>query len=60
MAPRKFFYGDLFFNITPLISYFYLCGSGTVFGIRIWINQVPEYGSNLDLEQLCKIPLYKT
>ena len=35
--------------ILPLfLSYFHVCGSGSVFGMRIRIPKVPENGSNLD------------
>ena len=40
-------------NFTPFasyLSYFHLSGSESVFGIRIRIHKVPEYGSNLDLD----------
>ena len=41
-----------FFKRTPFastnLSYFYLCGSGSVFRIRIPIYKAPEYGSNFD------------
>ena len=29
-------------------KYDYMCGSGSVFRIRIWIQKAPEYGSNTD------------
>ena len=40
-------------NLAPfasILSYIYknMCGSGSVFGIRIRIHKVPEYGSNTD------------
>ena len=31
-----------------IFSYFYMCGSGSVFQIRIRIHKAPEYGSNTD------------
>ena len=40
------------FNLTPFasnLSYFYLCGSRSMFRIQIQIDKVVEYGSNLDL-----------
>ena len=39
------------------LSYFYLCGSGSVFWIEVHI--VAEYGSNLDLDQQhwSKVPM---
>ena len=39
------------FNLTPFaknVSYIYLCGSGSLFVIRIRIHKGPEYGSNQD------------
>ena len=38
-------------NLTPfvsILSFFYMCGSGSVFWIRIRIHKAPEYGSNMD------------
>ena len=31
-----------------ILSYIYMCGSGSVFGIRIRIQEAHEYGSNTD------------
>ena len=39
----------IFLSVIPAFSPTYLlCGSGSVFGIRIRIHKVAEYGSNLD------------
>ena len=39
-------------NLTPfafILSYaIYMCGSGSVLGIRIQVHKAPEYGSNTD------------
>ena len=42
LVNRKLFASNL--------SYIYLSWSGSVFGIRIRIHKVPEYGSNLELD----------
>ena len=42
---------NLKLNLVPfasILSYIYICGSGSVFGIRIRIHKAPEYGSNTD------------
>ena len=33
-----------------ILSYIFLCGSGSVFGIRIRIHKAPEYGSNTNAD----------
>ena len=46
-------------HIFPQIfSYFYLCGSGSVFQIRIRIHKVNEYGFNLDPDQQRLVQYY--
>ena len=54
---------ELWIYILNLISfafilyYFYMCGSGSVFRIRIRIQEAPEYGSNTDPDpQHCYLP----
>ena len=41
--------GIFVFNLTSfafILPYIYMCGSGSVFHIRIWIQKASEYGSN--------------
>ena len=35
-------------SFASILFYFYMCGSGSVFRIRIRIQKAPEYGSNTD------------
>ena len=51
---KKFLSSELLINILNLTSfasiltYICMCGSGSVFQIRIRIQEAPEYGSNMD------------
>ena len=41
--------GIFVLNLTSfafILPYIYMCGSGSVFHIRIWIQKASEYGSN--------------
>ena len=56
LVSRVFELWIYFLNLAPLaafLSYFYMCGSGSVFGIPVWIriHKAPEYGSNTDPQQ---------
>ena len=42
------------YTFASILPYIYMCGSGSVLGLRIWIHKSPEYGSITDPDpQLC-------